>query len=101
MNNIITIYDEKYQVKCEHTYNANNQPVIEIFEEDGCPAGVITVCLPRHSFKDGETAISGDVPQDEVVQQLESIGIVENTGKTANSGFGFYPVVKLIAAAQA
>lgn len=55
---------------------------LKFFEENGCPAGVISVCIPSHSFEENETALCGDVPQDEVVKELERQGIAKETGKS-------------------
>lgn len=99
MENLISINGMKFTVSCDKEYDANNQPVIEIFEENGCPAGVISVCIPSHSFEENETALCGDVPQNEVVNELERQGIAKGTGKIAYSGYGIYPVIKVTAEA--
>lgn len=96
MNHTISIYGEQYSVQCNRKYNANTQPVIEIFEVSGCPAGVISVCIPSHPFAENETAISSDVPQEEVMRELERTGLATRTGEVALSGFGQYPVVKIL-----
>lgn len=96
---IITISDEKYRVKCTERYDATNTPVLEIFEEDGFPAGVISICLPNPvllPLEENETAICGDVPQEEVIRELVRIGLVEDTGRIELAGYGSYPVVKVL-----
>lgn len=99
MKNQIRISGMEFTVSCEKKYDANKQPVIEIFDKDGCPAGVISVCIPSHSFEDCETTLSGDIPQNEVVKELERQGIAIDTGKIAHSGYGTYPVIKVTAEA--
>lgn len=96
MKKTIQIYNLNFLVSCQNFYPKNNQPAIEIFEENGTPAGKLSICLPDHSFEDNETAISSDLPQLSVIDQLEKIGVAKRTGNVARSGYGIYPIVKLI-----
>ena len=96
---IITINGDKYRVECTARYEVTNTPVLEIFEEDGFPAGVISICIPSPvllPLKEDETAICGDVPQEAVIRELERIGLVEDTGRYELAGYGSYPVVKVL-----
>jgi hypothetical protein len=100
LRNIIFINGDKYVATCDGQYNSNNQPVISIDEIDGEPGGVISVCIPYYPFKENETAICGDVPQLGVVMELVRVGMVENTKTVSFSGYGTYPVVKIISQAN-
>ncbi len=96
MEKLIQIYVSKYSVVCLRQYEANDQPVLDIFDSLGCPAGSISTCIPSHLFENGETAISTDVPQQDTIDELVRIGAVEATDKIAYSAHGEYPVVKVL-----
>lgn len=91
----IHIDEERYQVVCQDRYEMNGAPVIEIIDSEGCLAGIISICL-LELLPANETAISGDVPQADVIANLEKIGFVKNTGKFQTSGYGRYPIVEVL-----
>ncbi len=88
-------------------YTANKQTAIELVIADtafnqgrGCEPGepmcMATVCLPGYQFQEKETAIKNYSENQGILDSLIAAGIVENTGKIANSGFVEIPIVRFI-----
>ena len=93
---VVKLYGEEYQLSFDNKYKANNQPVLEITDSGGIPSGVISVCIASHEFGENETAICSDVDQASIVEQLVKQGVAVSQGKLATSGYGRYPIVKIL-----
>ena len=72
-----------------------DQIFMQSHDEDGIPYARLTVCLPNVDLGDNE-AIIDECSNEGVLHQLVNQGIVEDTGKTCQSGFNTYPIAKIL-----
>lgn len=93
-------YDTKYELAFYIGKYANNgRLAIEIECMSGTqpiePFSDLTINIPMYMFEtDNEIIIDNDCPM-ELIEQLEDIGILNNTYKTAQSGFATYMVMQI------
>lgn len=78
-------------------YNDNGRLFVGLIGDDGdgCPGSVadLTVNIPEFPMEPGESAITGDMRR-QVLKFIRDNRLAEDTGKTAFSGMGMYPVFR-------
>ncbi len=78
-------------------YSDNGRLFVGLIADDGegCPgpAADLTVNIPEFTMKPGEAAITDDMRR-QVLKFIQDNRLAEDTGKTAFSGMGMYPVFR-------
>jgi hypothetical protein len=68
-------------------------------EDDECPGEPVATCsvnIPEEPLADGEILIKDYSENEGMVEFLESVGVVERTGRVVCSGYVTIPVCKLL-----
>lgn len=92
-----TFMNVQYRVeKSTDEYAANRgQPILDMLRhEDNAPCGRMTLCIPDVKLAAGETILKELFV--DLISDLEEANVLMFTGRYAKSGYGQYPIVRLI-----
>lgn len=94
MDTSFTYKGEKLTLE-KSSYESNNTTAITVKREDGQLYSVLSVNLPE-SFGDNVVYIDVNNNPTDLVEKLEKLGFIQNTGITAKSGFCEYPLYAVL-----
>lgn len=78
-------------------YSNNKRKAIQLIDsEDGCPYCMATINLPEVQLLENEVIIKDYSENEGILHSLVKADIIEDTGKTASSGYTYGNVCKLL-----